>query len=144
MNLEKIDHTLNTLVPEMADGFMVKTKSGEFLLHKNYGLDEAISQVRELLESRQRNWMQHSCNSALAQLDRYIELMGSTPGGGTTLQAQRMMGFLEALYFAELISDEDVDIYTRAIDTATGAGASPFLTEGQGDALPGNLRKQAE
>jgi hypothetical protein len=143
MNLEKIEQTLETLIPEMPDGFIVKTKSGEFFLHKNDGLGDVIAVVRELLESRQRNWVQHGCNNALAQLDRYIELMGSTPGGGTRLQAERVQGFLEALYFAELISGDDVSIYSLAIDAVTSDG-NPFLTEGQGEELPSMLRKLAQ
>jgi len=132
MDIETTDHALKTLLPQMAAGFVIKTPGGEFLMHKNDGLDDAIEQVKTLLEQRQKHWIKHSCNSALAQLDRYIELMSSTPGGATALQAEKLKGFVEALYFAELLSEEEVGIYTNVIDgvVQTEALVSPFLREG--------------
>ena len=132
MDLKTTDHALSTLLPQMAAGFAIKTPGGEFLMHKNDGLGDAIEQVKTLLEQRQKHWIKHSCNSALAQLDRYIELMSNTPGGATPLQAEKLKGFVEALYFAELLSEEDAGIYTRVIDgvVQTEALVSPFFTEG--------------
>ena len=89
-------------------------------------------QVEALLKRRQEQWLKDRCHRALTRLDRYIELMSNTPGGATPLQAEKLKGFVEALYFAELLSEEDAGIYTRVIDgvVQTEALVSPFFTEG--------------
>ncbi|MBL4838410.1 MAG: hypothetical protein JKY34_12620 [Kordiimonadaceae bacterium] len=88
-------------------------------------------QVKALLKRRQEQWLKDRGHRALVRLDRYIELMSNTPGGATPLQAEKLKGFVEALCFAELLSEADADIYTSVIDgvVQTEALVNPFLTE---------------
>lgn len=118
MKKQNTTDILTTLVPEMAAGFVIRTPSGQFLLRQEYGLDDAIAQVRRVIAGRERAWAGRRRHSALTQLDSYLAIMRRSPAERHESQAAHLRGYLEALHDSDIIDYKGWVRYSAAIDRA--------------------------